>query len=119
MAVGVRDQLDRKGVNARIILEWPYGQFRQLAVVTTRQVLANLADLLFDDVEVIYQPLSGRRDDMLAANRFGQLLISFDQLATVFLESRQQQIYASRLWRNLVLIREIGEIGRASCRERV
>ena len=45
-----------------IARERPVGELRQLAVEAGRQVLADLADLLFDDVVVVEQPLGGRRD---------------------------------------------------------
>ena len=53
MTVSVRDQFDREGINPRIIFERGTGEFGQFTVITSRQVLANLADLFFDDVKII------------------------------------------------------------------
>jgi hypothetical protein len=53
----VRDQLAREDVYARVAFERTIGQLRQLEVVPTGQVLADLADLILDDVVVVTQPL--------------------------------------------------------------
>src|SRR5665647_3077930 len=42
-------------------LEEAGAQFRQQPEVAPRQILPNLADLLLDRMEVVHQPLSGRR----------------------------------------------------------
>jgi hypothetical protein len=45
----------------------PLEQRRELAVIASRQVLANGADLGLDDVEVIEKPLGGRRNELAPA----------------------------------------------------
>ena len=89
MTVSVRDQFDREGINPRIIFERGTGEFGQFTVITSRQVLANLADLFFDDVKIIDQPFGSGRDYMLAANGLCQRLVSAEQLAAVFFQPRQ------------------------------
>ncbi len=72
-------------------------------VVTFRQILANLAHLLFDYMKIVDQPFGGRRDDMLFANRFGEGFISGDQLASIFFQARKQQTHALRSFSDFVL----------------
>ena len=81
MAVGVGDQGNREGINARVVSQWTIGEFRQFPVITFWQVLANLTDLIIDYVKIVDQPLSRRRDDVFPANRFGQRAVSGHQRA--------------------------------------
>ena len=78
MAVGVRDELDRKCVDARVIFECTFRQFGQFAVIAARQVLANFANLFFDDMKIIDEPFRGGRNDVFAPKRLGQRLVGFD-----------------------------------------
>ena len=68
VTVGVSDQRDRKRIDTRIVFEVAGGELWKFVVITLGQVLANLAHLLFDDMEIINQPFSRGRDDMLFAN---------------------------------------------------
>jgi hypothetical protein len=61
----VRDVAPGEPEDPRIALEWAVGELRQLAVVVRRQVVADLAQLLVDDVEVVDQPFGGGRDGAL------------------------------------------------------
>ena len=56
-AVGMCDEGQGDGVDSREVLEFTFSQLGQLMVVTLRQVLANLAKLFLDDMEIINQPL--------------------------------------------------------------
>jgi hypothetical protein len=56
----VLDEGPGEGVDARVPLERTAVELGQLAVEARREVLADLAKLLLDDVEVIDQPLGGR-----------------------------------------------------------
>ena len=61
---GVRDELARERVDARITGERAIGQLGQLQVVAARQVLPDLADLILHDMVVVAQPVfrpDGRR----------------------------------------------------------
>ena len=58
MAVGMGDEGPGDAENPRIAGERPLGQFRQLAIVARRQIVADLADLLFDQVIVVEHPFS-------------------------------------------------------------
>ncbi len=61
-AVGVGDVGPREPQHPRIAGEMASGQLGELAVVVRRQVVVDLAELLVDDVEVVDEPLGGRRD---------------------------------------------------------
>ena len=61
-AVGVGDKGPGHAEHPRISGERPVGELGQLPVVARRQIVADLADLLFDDVIVVDQPFRRRRD---------------------------------------------------------
>src|SRR5207253_8489257 len=103
MAVSVCDQGEGKSVNARIVFERTVGEFRQFVVVTLRQILANLAHLLFDYMKIVDQPFGGGRDDVLVADRLGERFICGDQLASIFFQAWKQQTHALRSFSDFVL----------------
>ena len=55
--VGVVDEVEREGIDARVAGQWPVGQARQPRQVAGGEILDDLAELLLDDVEVVEQPL--------------------------------------------------------------
>jgi len=55
----------------------------ELAVVVTGQVVADLAELLVDDREVVDEPFGRRRDRTLVLDRPGQNPVRVDQHTTV------------------------------------
>ena len=68
----------------RIAGEWSCGQLRQLPVIAGRQIVANFADLLFDEMVVVEQPLGGRGNGASLADRVGDGAIGFEQNRLVF-----------------------------------
>ena len=82
-AVAVADQLDRQGVDARVAGVLARRELRQLAVVAARQVLADVADLRRDQVEVVEQPLRRRRDELAPVHVVGQRAVGVAQDAGV------------------------------------
>ena len=76
----MRDKGPGDAEDARIAGERPAGELRQLAVVARRQIVADLADLLVDDVEVVDQPLRGRGDRPFLGDRPGEDPVRLDQL---------------------------------------
>jgi hypothetical protein len=62
------------------------GQLRQLTIVAGRQVVADLANLLFDEVIVVEQPLAGRRDRTALPDRAGDRAIGAEQDRLVLLQ---------------------------------
>ncbi len=61
----MRDESPGEAEDARITLERPVGQFRQLAIEAAGEIIADLANLLLDNVKVVDQPLCRRRDGAL------------------------------------------------------
>ena len=55
------------------------GQFGELAVVVGRQVVADLPELLVDDVEVVDEPFGRRRDRTFVLDRTGQEAVRREQ----------------------------------------
>ena len=60
--VGMRDERPSHAEYPRVAGEGAIGELRQFSIVTGRQIDANLADLLLDDVIIIEQPFSRWRD---------------------------------------------------------
>ena len=75
VAVGVRDERDGQGVDARQAGPRPARHDREFVVVPAGQVGADLAEHLLDDVEVVEQPLGVRRE-RLAAGGIGRRLVA-------------------------------------------
>jgi hypothetical protein len=63
----------------RIAGERSGGQLRQLPIVARWQIVANFADLPFDEVVVVEQPLGGRCNGTIRADRVGDGAIRFEQ----------------------------------------
>src|SRR5439155_1420074 len=55
------------------------GKLRQVPIVGRRQIVANFADLLFDEMVVVEQPLGGRCNATTLADRAGDGAIRFEQ----------------------------------------
>src|SRR5437867_12520866 len=63
----------------RIAGERSGGQLRQVPIVGRRQIVANFADLLFDEMVVVEQSLGGRCNATTLADRAGYGVICFEQ----------------------------------------
>ena len=77
-------------VDAWVPEERALGQLGQLAVEALGQVVADLAQLLVHDVEIVDQPFRRRRDGALFSDGLGDLAISLAQHAAVVLDAGQQ-----------------------------
>ena len=91
VAVGMGDEGPGETEDPRIAGERPLGQFRQLAIVAGRQVVANLADLLLDEVIVVEQPFGGRNDASAALQFRGARPVGGEQDGGVVVEPRAQR----------------------------
>ncbi len=80
----------RDGVNARIARKIAGCEFRQFTVVAFRQILPNFAQLFFNNVKIVNQPFSRRRDGLFIANRIGQRTVCGDENTSVFFKTRKQ-----------------------------
>ena len=105
-AVEVRDQFERHAVDARKPLHLALGQARQLAAVAARQVDAGELDLLFDQIEIVQQPLRGRRHAAPLGIGSDQHLVRLAQRGRVVGEPRQQLVVAGAVV-HLVRMRQL------------
>src|SRR5688500_4103011 len=92
----MRDEGPGHAENPRIPGERPAGELRQLAVVARRQIVADLADLLFDEVVAVEQPLGGRRDGPPLADRACNGAVRPEQYRLVFLKAHGERAPAHR-----------------------
>jgi hypothetical protein len=95
-AVGMRDEGPGHAENPRIPGERPAGELRQLAVVARRQIVADLAYLLLDQVVVVEQPLGGRRNGAPFAHRARDAAIGLKQYRLVFPEAYRERAPGDR-----------------------
>ncbi len=105
-AVGVRHERPGDAEDPRVPLEEPGRELGQLAVEAARQVLADLAELVVHDVEVVDQPLRRRGDRALLADGFRDGAVGSKENAAVVDEPRQQAPPAARVVRYALRGRE-------------
>ena len=98
VAVGVGHERPGQAEHARITGERAAGELRQLPVVARRQVVADLADLLFDQVVVVQQPFSGGHDTAAAFQLRRAGAIGGQQDSRVGIEAALQRQDGSRPW---------------------
>ena len=95
-AVGMRDQLDRDLVDARIAGEGArLGKLRQLGVVVGRQRGADLGDLRGDDVVVVEQPVAGGADADPLAGDVGEVRVDALEHLLRGVEAREERAFAA------------------------
>ena len=82
-AVGVRGERPRDAVDARQSDQWAAVQCRKFPEETGRQQRADVADLLFNDVEVVEQPFGGRRNRALLVDGSSNGLVGADEYPRV------------------------------------
>ncbi len=90
-AVGVRHERPGDAVYPRVSGQRSVGERRQLPVESLRQVVADFAQLLVDDEEVVDQPFRGRGDPALLADRFADDPVGLAQHAAVGVHPRQER----------------------------
>ena len=96
-AVCMSDEGPGDAENARKPLEVSGRKFRQLSIKARREVLADFAKLLIDDVEIVDQPFRGWGDDMFLLNRLSECPVGFEQDPAVFQNARGKRTPASEL----------------------
>src|SRR3990172_700888 len=82
----MRDEGPGDAEDPRIAGERSVGELRQLPVVAGRQIVADLADLLLDEVVVVEQPLGGRRDRSALPDRACDGAIGVEQDRFILLQ---------------------------------
>ena len=73
--------------DARVALQMAIGQFGEFAVKPGRQIVDDFADLLFDDREIIDQPLGRGRDRAFVADGTRDGAVALRQEAVVFADA--------------------------------
>ena len=96
MTVRMRDVGPRDPEHARIAFQRTLGQLGQLPIEPARQVVADFANLLFDDVKIIDQPFGRRRDRALLADCPRDIPIGVKQYSPIVAHARRHRASASR-----------------------
>ena len=105
-AVRVRHECPGDPEDPGVTLQEPGRELGQLAVEAVRQILADLADLVVHDVEIVDQPLGRRGDRALLADRFREGAVGSEESTAVVDEPRQQAPPAARVVRYALRGRE-------------
>ncbi|MNT18218.1 hypothetical protein D3C72_1534070 [compost metagenome] len=96
-AIAVRDDFQRNFIDARAAGVGARRQARQLLAVVLRQVAPRGADLLFDQIKIIEQPLRGGRDLAAAFDGRRQLVDGGRDQGRIVGQARQQAVAAVML----------------------
>src|SRR6185369_12954744 len=78
-AVGVSNERPGEAEHAWIALESTFGKLGELAVEPGREILADVADDLVDDVEVVDEPFRRRHDRAFLPDHPGERAIALEQ----------------------------------------
>ena len=119
VAFGVRDQLDRYFVHARIIRQRAVRELRQLLIVAAREIRSYLPDVLLHDVVIVEQPLAGGADYVgLVFRGCAETLVNFCEDVSRIIETLEQRAVASLFLRRkqLVLPRDVARVLRQPVR---
>ncbi len=79
MTVRMGNEGPRDAEHPRISSERSVGQLRQLPIIAGRQIVTNFADLLFDEVVIVEQPLGGRRRGVPVTGRASDGAVCFEE----------------------------------------
>ena len=85
------DQLAREQVDPWVALQRTISQLRQLEVILARQVLADVPDLVLDDVVVVAQPFLGSDRLRVATGRRREEQVGRIERRRTRVEPRQQR----------------------------
>jgi hypothetical protein len=99
-AVGVCDERPGDAENARVSRQRPDRELREFPVVALRKVLADLADLRFDDVVVVGEPFGRRRDRAALADGCRDRTVRGQQHDAVVPQTRAQRLHGRRARRH-------------------
>ena len=88
--IAVAEQFDGHRIHASSAGQFARCEFRQLAVIATRKVMADLAHLAFHQMEVVEQPFGCRRDRLAAPHVSGKDAIGIAEHARVIGQATQQ-----------------------------
>ena len=88
-AVAVTNQLDGQSVDTRMARQFPQRQLRELAVVASWEVVADVEDLRRHQVEVVEEPLPRRRHELSPMHVLREDAVGLVQDTSVLLEPRE------------------------------
>ena len=74
-SIRMGDQAGDRIVDAGVMLILPFKENRQFCTIVRGEVRAYRENLLFDEIVVVEQPFTGRRDRVLLTNGLGQLAV--------------------------------------------
>ena len=94
--VGVRDIGPSQTQHPRIARKGAVDQFRQMSVIADRQIVFDLAQLLFDNVKVVQQPFGGGRDRLTGVQSLCTRPIGGKQGSGVVLDPADQTGHSHR-----------------------
>ena len=89
-AVGVSDERPGEAEHARIPLQSAFRELGELAIEPGREILPDLPNDLVDDVEVVDEPLRGRRDRAFLPDHRGERSIALEQNTPAVPHARRQ-----------------------------
>ena len=96
-AIGMGDKCPGYFKDARISLERAFDEFRQLTVITGRQIVPDFANLFFRNVKIIDQPFGGGRYETLFFNDGGDDTISLKKRFVVVADPLRKRLPSFRL----------------------
>jgi len=88
--VDVGDQRERDRVDSRVVLEFTGGELGKFVVVALWEIVTNFAQLFFDNVVIVDEPLGGGRNPASFAKRFDEGFVSGFEDAAVRAEAGQE-----------------------------
>ena len=100
--VGVGHIGPREAIDAGAPCEVARRDLRQPAVVTPREVVSDLPQLLVDDVEVVEEPVLGERDLTLRPDRRDDAVICAENYAPVVVDPRKKITSSDRRLRDAI-----------------
>ena len=93
--IGVADQIQGEGVDAGQLGEGAVPQLWQLAIVATRQIVADRPDLIIDHMKIVNQPLSRRTDQLVPPQIFTEMVMRGCDLPSIAFKGNAQRIAAA------------------------
>ena len=94
--VGVSHERPGQTEDSRVTGERTFGELRQLPVISGRQVVADFADLVLDDVEVVDQPLCPGSDRVTFVDDGRDRVVRAEEHPAVVGEPAAQRVSRSR-----------------------
>ncbi len=116
--VGVTEVVDAEGVHARVLAQRAVAHARELAEVAAREVDLDLAELVFDDVCVVEEPLLGGGRVSYGAHLAGEVVVRAADLRLRLGEAREEHRGSpAARWGAVKICEALGALGEARAAE--